>query len=79
MGVANSIRLNTSGVGVMMAARMKIPRIAYRLWLMMKEGVTILSKIKRKITTGNSNTQPTPRVTFTNKLKYSVIDTIATT
>ena len=32
--------------------------------------------VVKKISTGNSNTRPTPSVTLTNRSKYSVTDTI---
>ena len=33
------------------------------------------SRVRKKISTGISNTSPTPRVTLTNRSKYSVIVT----
>ena len=66
-------------MGVIIAASRKIARIAYRLFRMRNPGVTILNMVNTKIRTGISKTRPTPKVTLTNKLKYSVIYTIATT
>ena len=63
-------------VGVTIEARMTMARIAYRELRSRKRGEAMRSSVRKKITTGSSNTRATPRITFTNRSKYSLTETI---
>src|SRR5260370_14686823 len=62
-----------SGVGVIIAATTAMMAMAYRKLLHRNFGVTIPNNVKKKISMGNSNTNPSPSKTIRIKSKYSLM------
>jgi hypothetical protein len=73
-GPAIKVWFTTSGVGVRIAAMMKLIRIAYFRFFDRNWGVTIPSMDRSVITTGSSKTTPKARVNLVMKSMYAAME-----